>query len=112
MPRICQCCGTADISHRPHGARYCLECRNSGLVLAVPSRARAFTSALVKLGALPRADSQVCTDCGAPAEHYDHRDYVKPWEVDPVCAACNLERGPGANRFPWLATPTTEAQKA
>ena len=32
-------------------------------------------------------------DCGAPARHYDHRDYNKPLEIEPVCVRCNLLRG-------------------
>lgn len=39
-----------------------------------------------------------CTDCGAAAEHYDHRDYARPLDVEPVCRACNVHRGPA--RFP------------
>jgi hypothetical protein len=35
-----------------------------------------------------------CVDCGAQARDYDHRDYNKPLEVDPVCRRCNLRRGP------------------
>jgi len=37
---------------------------------------------------------QYCVDCGAPATEYDHRDYSKPIEVDPVCHRCNKLRGP------------------
>ena len=36
-----------------------------------------------------------CTDCGGPAREYDHRDYAKPLEVEPVCHRCNIRRGPG-----------------
>jgi hypothetical protein len=35
-----------------------------------------------------------CVDCGAQARDYDHRDYNKPLEVNPVCRRCNLRRGP------------------
>lgn len=34
-----------------------------------------------------------CVDCGDPATGYDHRDYRKPLEVDPVCNPCNRRRG-------------------
>lgn len=34
-----------------------------------------------------------CTDCGNPAEVYDHRDYGRPLDVEPVCHACNHQRG-------------------
>lgn len=39
-----------------------------------------------------------CVDCGAVAEVYDHRDYSKPLDVQPVCRSCNLKRGPGLNK--------------
>lgn len=35
-----------------------------------------------------------CTDCGKPADRYDHRNYAEPLNVDPVCAGCNALRGP------------------
>lgn len=35
-----------------------------------------------------------CIDCGAQATCYDHRDYSKPWAVEPVCDRCNTLRGP------------------
>jgi hypothetical protein len=34
-----------------------------------------------------------CTDCGNPAQVYDHRDYNKPFDVEPVCLVCNYQRG-------------------
>jgi len=36
-----------------------------------------------------------CVDCGKRAQCWDHRDYSKPLEVDPVCKSCNYHRGPG-----------------
>jgi hypothetical protein len=35
-----------------------------------------------------------CVDCGKRAVAYDHRDYTKPLEVEPVCCRCNVRRGP------------------
>lgn len=52
----------------------------------------------VKLGYLPRISSCVCVDCGAPARAYDHRDYNKPLDVEPVCSRCNHRRGPAIPR--------------
>ena len=42
---------------------------------------------------ISRPTSCICVDCGATASHYDHRDYSRPVEVDPVCHGCNLRRG-------------------
>lgn len=50
-------------------------------------------------GTLPKiTDSILCVDCGKPAREYDHRDYLRPLDVHPVCSACNKQRGQGANR--------------
>lgn len=46
-------------------------------------------------GVLPPLDGSIaCVDCGAPAKHYDHRDYSRPLDVEPCCHSCNLRRGP------------------
>ena len=34
-----------------------------------------------------------CTDCDNRASMYDHRDYTKPLDVEPVCRSCNIKRG-------------------
>lgn len=44
-------------------------------------------------GLLPRARECTCVDCGKPATDYDHRDYAKPLDVQPVCRGCNVRRG-------------------
>lgn len=37
----------------------------------------------------------LCVDCRTNrATKYEHRDYAKPLEVDPVCQRCNQKRGP------------------
>lgn len=58
----------------------------------------------IRSGALPKASDCACVDCGIPAREYDHRDYAKPLQVDPVCRGCNLRRGIG------LMTPKTIAK--
>jgi hypothetical protein len=46
---------------------------------------------------LPLDGAVLCVDCGESATEYDHRDYAKPLEVDPVCGRCNRKRGPALN---------------
>ena len=46
-----------------------------------------------------------CVDCGAPARDYDHRDYNKPLDVEPVCRRCNILRGPAIPADPPLPPP-------
>lgn len=48
-------------------------------------------------GILPVVRTLRCVDCGMPATDYDHRDYLKPLDVDPVCKKCNKKRGTGEN---------------
>lgn len=43
-----------------------------------------------------------CVDCGAEALCYDHRDYTKPLDVQPVCRSCNVKRGCGKNLPEYL----------
>lgn len=37
-----------------------------------------------------------CVDCGVRASQYEHRDYLRPLDVEPVCRRCNKKRGPAA----------------
>jgi hypothetical protein len=60
----------------------------SGAYLAHGAVARA-----VAKGELPRAHALSCTDCGAQASEYDHRDYSQPLVVEPVCRLHNRRRG-------------------
>src|SRR3990172_2168897 len=58
-------------------------------------RAQAAVRIAVKLGVLPCITEKTkCVDCGLQANAYDHRDYNKPLEVEPVCHGCNVRRGP------------------
>lgn len=53
-----------------------------------------FVRMAIRSGYLPKPDTIPCTDCGSPAQAYDHRDYNRPLDVEPVCHACNAKRGP------------------
>lgn len=50
-------------------------------------------SQAVRKGFLKPAKDFACVDCGCTATEYDHRDYGMPLDVDPVCRACNAQRG-------------------
>lgn len=63
--------------------------------------AHRYVTVAIYNGDLPKLDGSIpCVDCGAAALEYDHRDYKKPMDVDPVCLACNQARGPGLHRDP------------
>lgn len=72
------------------------------------SRAHYAVRKAVAHGTLPRLDGSVaCADCGRRATGYDHRDYLKPLDVNAVCTSCNHRRGSAAhhNRKPPRRTP-------
>lgn len=52
----------------------------------------------VRAGRLISPKKLHCADCGIRAQCYDHRDYTKPLDVQPVCRRCNKARGPGKNK--------------
>jgi hypothetical protein len=57
--------------------------------------ARGRLNAAVKAKQMPRVGTLKCADCGEQATRYDHRDYTKPLDVEPVCHHCDNHRGQG-----------------
>lgn len=102
----CEQCG-ADISDRHWLTRFCWPCareRNKASTakyLRTNPKARRhdairrITKTAIRAGFLQNPKELSCSDCGRPAECYDHRDYNKPLEVEPVCVRCNSSRGAG-----------------
>jgi hypothetical protein len=92
--KLCACGGDLE----PYGRRdRCHKCRkrHEQQMDAIKNPAHQAVAAAIKAGKLSRLDGSVpCVDCGKPATHYDHREYAKPLEVDPVCRSCNIRRGP------------------
>jgi hypothetical protein len=96
--RICERCGGEFDRHAPV-VRFCFPCtkqrdKDSGAYLAHQA-----VSAAVRRGDMPRASEFPCVDCAKPARDYDHRDYSKPLDVQPVCRSCNKLRGPAIPRL-------------
>lgn len=83
----------------------CLECSNEHGKEGV--RAIADVARAVRHGLLPRPATQPCADCSRPAHDYDHRDYLKPLAVVPVCRSCNQKRGPAFDSRYRPAQPET-----
>jgi hypothetical protein len=69
-------------------------------------RAIALVSNAKMNGKLAYLDGTIlCVDCKRkPATIYEHRDYSKPLEVEPVCHYCNVRRGPAF----WIVPPAIE----
>lgn len=101
--KTCVHCGAA-FTTASHVARYCEDCRTANARRAqkrverdrrLMKRAHALVRNRLAQGLLPSPTLFVCADCGLPATAYDHRDYTKPLDVEPVCDTCNSLRGPG-----------------
>jgi len=100
----CEMCGrTVARNNAQH--RFCSRCgslRHSAFARLTGPISNAVAAA-IRRGELAHPKTLVCVDCGKPAKDYDHRDYSRPLDVDPVCHGCNRLRGPGANRPDYVA---------
>lgn len=62
-------------------------------------------------GELPRLDGSIpCSDCKNPAEVYEHRCYLSPLDVQPVCRTCNILRGPAIDSAVLKSPPSTSVR--
>jgi len=90
MISFCRVCN-GEIIDRHHLAKLCFSCgdhsQNGG------HKAHAAVKKAIKNGFLKPIKELKCTDCEEQAEIYDHKDYNKPLEVEPVCRSCNRKRG-------------------
>lgn len=77
---------------RTGNKKYCVECGEQARL--AKERAQRHVKNAIKAGKILPATSYECWDCGKPADRYDHRNYDKPLDVQPVCCACNGRRGP------------------
>ena len=100
---FCHECSSARRERRYVGARKAVATRRERFPnWAIPQHAdktwkgmaHRYVAVAKEMGYLPKLDGSVaCVDCGAPALEYDHRDYSRPLDVDPVCKSCNRRRG-------------------
>ena len=100
----CALCGV-ELHNIKGGRKYCISCAFDSSSRAVwrksrkpandNEKAREITKCAVKVGFLPHPTDFLCADCQQPAKCYDHRDYNKPLDVEPVCMSCNAKRGRG-----------------
>ena len=78
----------------------------------IKAKAGALVHLAVKNGFLSTLDGSVsCVDCGKPAREYDHRDYARPLDVQPVCSRCNHLRGAGKVSMPVSSEPRPKTTK-
>lgn len=92
-------------SSRPLVCRFCTQERDDQRAAIAGPALRAVQAAKKRgeLAYLP--DGTPCVDCGAEAMVYDHREYAKPLDVEPVCVSCNKRRGPAIDSAALLPHP-------
>lgn len=73
---------------------YCLDCEDKKE--RAKTRALKLVAKAIKDGHMLPATSFECWDCSEPAIVFDHRNYDRALDVQPVCRACNRRRGPAA----------------
>lgn len=71
-------------------------------------RATSEVTKAIKNGEMDRADAHACADCGKTARDWDHRDYLRPLEVVPLCKGCNIKRG---TAFDSVYRPAGEVER-
>lgn len=87
----CVRCGSP--KEKPQGgAFFCLPCLTAQQRDSM--KANNAIRRAVRSGEMRPAREHACVDCGEQAFCYDHRDYSRPLDVEPVCHACNIRRGP------------------
>jgi hypothetical protein len=89
MSKPCRSCGRP-MEGRTWGAKNCFDCHRA---MRHAWRESVNAMAKARLTGLPPARTFQCVDCGKPATAYDHRDYFRPLDVEPVCTRCNFHRG-------------------
>lgn len=77
---------------------HCDHCRLTRF--AVQQHAAKVLNQAIRDGKIKCAKGQSCVDCGKPALCLDHRNYLAPLEVEPVCRSCNFKRPPAIWKSP------------
>ncbi len=101
---LCVICGSPVPGGRGFSTSECITCAAARATVMTKRRngASLIVKKAVQSGKLKDPKTLKCADCGKPATCYEHRDYRKPLEVDPICNSCNCLRGTG------LPMPTEE----
>jgi len=82
-------------NHALYMREYRIGFRKRKLAMCLKHTEMQWRAQVAARSANPTLDGSIeCVDCGAPATCYDHRDYSKPLDVEPVCWKCNAQRGP------------------
>jgi hypothetical protein len=91
----CLCCGAAAERKAQSRSNFCVSCIS--IQRKECERAGNAVQKAIRAGDIPHPLTCACADCGKPASVYDHRDYTRPLDVEPVCRSCNYKRGQAFN---------------
>jgi hypothetical protein len=108
MQKFCKHCKN-EIIGRDVRALVCFGCLDKTYTINGGRAAAAKVNQAIMKNLLAPATDFKCVDCGVPATCYDHRDYNKPLEVQPVCSRCNTLRG---SAIPLTKPVIVKKQKA
>lgn len=92
--KACEQCGAVSGMLAHHATRFCRTCASLRMEAFGGTLAHKAVQQAIRRGEIPPAKTLACVDCGEQARDYDHRDYAKKLEVQPVCRSCNKLRGP------------------
>ena len=92
---VCTSCCGVELAAGGNTGFLCADCKPADHYTKAPQYLahKAVATARRKGDLKPPSDFD-CVDCGCKASVYDHRDYSKPLDVEPVCRRCNILRGP------------------
>ena len=103
----CKACG-GEIQGKSPWAWYCLRCATVIKPLRLKA-VRTVANAIQHQG-FPRPTAFQCSRCGQyQAQFYEHRDYWRPLDVQPVCGRCNHACGPATSILGNVEHITLEA---
>jgi hypothetical protein len=108
MQKFCKHC-KSEIIGRDVRSLVCFDCLDKTYVINGGRAAAVKVKIAIRKKLLPPPTDFKCMDCGVPATCYDHRDYNKPLDVQPVCSRCNTLRG---SAIPTTETVVVKKQKA
>lgn len=102
---ICHSCGEDELVTGGSAYFTCSKCKPADHYTRTDQyRAHQAVAKAKRTGLLKDPSELSCVDCGDQAIEYDHRDYSKPLQVEPVCRRCNLLRGPALGSPAYKAT--------
>jgi hypothetical protein len=78
---------------------YWNKARNSYEYFAMRKWANEKVFQAMSKGFLSKPSNFKCKDCNRQAQEWEHRNYSRPFFIEPVCHRCNTKRGKTKNHY-------------